>query len=182
MWRNVQDNSQCRRYYFAHFFKCQISMSMFWIFLLQVHIWTSSPVSKLEFWNLEEKLVLGCIPLLGLDLLHVTSLNMPLNDNNKCSSNISVENLCIMPASTFSVWQKMTDDNDIFHKWRSCIHLFFCGNWSGNDALMWCYFACSLKKEDVGYCRKLSWVRGSALFAEREGENKWWWWQKCGHH
>ena len=29
--------------------------------------------------------------------------------------------------------------------------------------------ACSLKKENVGYCGRLSGVRGSALLAEREG-------------
>ena len=45
-------------------------------------------------------------------------------------------------------------------------------NWSGNNPPMWRHFACSLKKQDVGYCGKLSGVRGSALLAKREGGNK----------
>ena len=49
---------------------------------------------------------------------------------------------------------------------------FFCRNWLGNDAPTWRHFTCSLKKEEVGYCGRLSWVRGSALFAERERDKK----------
>ena len=48
---------------------------------------------------------------------------------------------------------------------------FFCGKSSGKNALTWRQFACSLKRYDVGYCGKLSGMRG-ALLAEREGGNK----------
>ena len=159
-----------------------INVNVLDFFWLQVHFWTSSPVAKLEFWNLEEKLVLGCIPLLGLDLLHVTSLNMPLNDNNKCRSNISVENLCIMPASTFSVWQKMTDDNDIFHKWRSCIHLFFLRKLVRQRCTDVMLFCMQFEKRGCGLLQEAFLSEGECFVFEREGENKWWWWQKCGHH
>ena len=47
--------------------------------------------------------------------------------------------------------------------------VFICGNWSRNDVLMWRHLACSLKKEDVGYCGKLSRVREGEWFAERAG-------------
>ena len=164
-----------------------INVNVLDFFWLQVHFWTSSPVAKLEFWNLEEKLVLGCIPLLGLDLLHVASLNMPLNDNNKCSSNISVENLCIMLASTFSVWQKMTDDNDKFHhiflKWQSCKNICFFAE-TGQATMHRCVVILH------AVWKKRTWVTAGSfpewgwmlyLLKER-GENKWCWWQKCGHH
>ena len=43
--------------------------------------------------------------------------------------------------------------------------MFFCKKWFSNDAPSWRHFACSLKKEDVGYCRKLSGRRESELLA-----------------
>ena len=50
---------------------------------------------------------------------------------------------------------------------------FICGNWSGNDAPTWRHFACCLKNEDMGYCNRLSGVRGSAFLPkERGGKRK----------
>ena len=50
---------------------------------------------------------------------------------------------------------------------------FICGNWSSNDTPTGRHFACSLTKEDVGYCEKLSGVRKSGLFTESaKGENR----------
>ena len=48
----------------------------------------------------------------------------------------------------------------------SSIQLFFCGNLSSNNAPTWHHFVCSLKKGDVGYCGKLTGMRGSQLSAE----------------
>ena len=45
---------------------------------------------------------------------------------------------------------------------------FFCGNSSGKVTPMWRHSASSLKEKDVGYCRKLSGVRGSVLLAKRK--------------
>ena len=47
--------------------------------------------------------------------------------------------------------------------WEVVVY-FFCRNWSGNDAPAWLHFAYSLKRKDIDYCRKLSGVRGSAIF------------------
>ena len=47
--------------------------------------------------------------------------------------------------------------------------MFFCGKSSGNDAPTWRHFVCSLKKKDVGYCRKPFRERGSMLLTKREG-------------
>ena len=49
---------------------------------------------------------------------------------------------------------------------------FFCGNWSSNHAPTWRHFTSSLKKEDVGYCGKLSRVRESCLLVKRAGGKK----------
>ena len=50
----------------------------------------------------------------------------------------------------------------------SCIQ-FFCGIDSTYDALTWLHFACSLKSWDVGYCGKLTIVRGTGFLTLREG-------------
>ena len=49
---------------------------------------------------------------------------------------------------------------------------FFCRKLPCNDTPIWRHFLCSLKNKEMGYCWKLSRVRGSALLAEREGGNK----------
>ena len=50
---------------------------------------------------------------------------------------------------------------------RSSIQLFFVENHFSNDAPTWHHFVCSLKNEDVGYCWKLSGVRGSESLANQ---------------
>ena len=41
------------------------------------------------------------------------------------------------------------------------IQMFFCGNWSGYAALMWCHFEWTCENGDVGCCGVLAGVRKS---------------------
>ena len=52
----------------------------------------------------------------------------------------------------------------------SIIHVVFCGNRLSNDAPSWHNFACSLKKEDVGYRGKLSGEGRVGCWLEAQGE------------
>ena len=58
------------------------------------------------------------------------------------------------------------EDRSTFMISNSNIQLLFWGNWSSNNAPSWRHFVCSLKKEDVVYCGKLSGERESGLLAE----------------
>ena len=49
--------------------------------------------------------------------------------------------------------------------------VFFCENLSSNNAPMWYHFVCSLKRENVGYCWKLSRVKKNYC--------KYWRWRWC---
>ena len=69
-------------------------------------------------------------------------------------------------------WNGQFQGDKKFEKTQVVYNCFFCGNLSSNDAPTWCHFVCSLKKEDVGYCKKLSGVRESVFFAESAGEEK----------
>ena len=65
---------------------------------------------------------------------------------------------------------KMLTNNNNFLFFVSSIQLHFCINWSNNNAPLWHHFACSLKREDVGYCGNLSGEREGGLLAESARE------------
>ena len=87
--------------------------------------------------------------------------------------------------SKFTVMSKSRKVHNNNHKhlplpftWSFCkkndssIHLFFCGKSSGKTGPTWRHITCSWKKKDVGYCGRLTGVRGRAFLGERGGLNK----------